>query len=203
MLSRGSVDRDPQVIVNSAARPGSCDICGLTAHQSLPVALAYHRLRHRSLNIASSADPELVDKDGWTPLMYCRERQNGQALEVAKALTEHRNKDREASVSSQCADSHLVGFDLWVDSICINQADIPERNAQVAKMATIYTSAVSVVAWLGPADEETKHLHAVFPADHDTVRSSDPSTKTPTWENVDDVSKSCRLLHARSWFSRR
>lgn len=38
---------------------------------------------------------------------------------------------------------------LWVDALCINQADISERNAQVAMMADIYSSANSVISWLG------------------------------------------------------
>ncbi|KAK5047227.1 hypothetical protein LTR84_006749 [Exophiala bonariae] len=43
------------------------------------------------------------------------------------------------------------GFKIWVDSICINQADMAERNQQVSRMRDIYASAWQVVAWLGPA----------------------------------------------------
>jgi hypothetical protein len=38
---------------------------------------------------------------------------------------------------------------LWVDFICINQADIDERNAQVSIMSWIYSRATAVVTWLG------------------------------------------------------
>lgn len=38
---------------------------------------------------------------------------------------------------------------LWIDAICINQTDIPERNSQVKYMAEIYRNAVEVVGWLG------------------------------------------------------
>jgi hypothetical protein len=38
---------------------------------------------------------------------------------------------------------------LWVDAICIDQANIKERNAQVRKMMNIYASAVEVCVWLG------------------------------------------------------
>lgn len=37
---------------------------------------------------------------------------------------------------------------LWVDFICINQSNIPERNSQVAMMSFVYTRALQVVAWL-------------------------------------------------------
>ncbi|ORY14571.1 heterokaryon incompatibility, partial [Clohesyomyces aquaticus] len=38
---------------------------------------------------------------------------------------------------------------LWVDSICINQNDVQERNEQVSLMAIIYSSADRTLAWLG------------------------------------------------------
>ncbi|EFW98780.1 heterokaryon incompatibility protein [Grosmannia clavigera kw1407] len=40
---------------------------------------------------------------------------------------------------------------LWVDAVCINQQDIPERGEQVKLMAEIYHSASQVVVWLGEA----------------------------------------------------
>ncbi|KAK0644447.1 heterokaryon incompatibility protein-domain-containing protein [Cercophora newfieldiana] len=40
---------------------------------------------------------------------------------------------------------------LWIDQICINQSDIPEKNTQVALMGKIYAAASQVLVWLGPA----------------------------------------------------
>jgi hypothetical protein len=40
-------------------------------------------------------------------------------------------------------------FNLWVDAVCINQSNIPERNAQVARMQGIYSKASSTIVWLG------------------------------------------------------
>ncbi|KAG6362382.1 hypothetical protein INS49_010612 [Diaporthe citri] len=45
---------------------------------------------------------------------------------------------------------------LWIDAICIDQANAAEKGPQVAMMGSIYQSASRVVAWLGPADE-TSH----------------------------------------------
>ncbi|KAJ0118422.1 hypothetical protein J7T55_009205 [Diaporthe amygdali] len=42
---------------------------------------------------------------------------------------------------------------LWIDAICIDQANAAEKGPQVAMMGSIYQSASRVVAWLGPADE--------------------------------------------------
>lgn len=38
---------------------------------------------------------------------------------------------------------------LWVDALCINQNNVQERSHQVQQMATIYSSATTVVIWLG------------------------------------------------------
>jgi hypothetical protein len=38
---------------------------------------------------------------------------------------------------------------LWVDAICINQANVLERNHQVSQMCKIYSMAQSVITWLG------------------------------------------------------
>jgi hypothetical protein len=39
---------------------------------------------------------------------------------------------------------------IWIDAICINQADAEEKSKQVMRMADIYSSARQVVVWLGP-----------------------------------------------------
>lgn len=38
---------------------------------------------------------------------------------------------------------------VWIDAICINQEDIPERNVQVLNMADIYSQASQVVVYIG------------------------------------------------------
>lgn len=42
---------------------------------------------------------------------------------------------------------------LWIDSICIDQIKIPERNRQVQQMASIYGTARHVLIWLGLGDD--------------------------------------------------
>ncbi|KAL9612226.1 MAG: hypothetical protein Q9167_003175 [Letrouitia subvulpina] len=44
---------------------------------------------------------------------------------------------------------------LWVDSICIDQTSIPERNQQVSMMGEIYRNADRVIVWLGESDAPT------------------------------------------------
>jgi hypothetical protein len=40
---------------------------------------------------------------------------------------------------------------MWIDAICINQSDLEEKGDQVAKMYDIYKQSKYVMAWLGPA----------------------------------------------------
>lgn len=44
---------------------------------------------------------------------------------------------------------------LWVDQICINQDDEPEKEQQIPLMAQIYSKASKVLVWLGEANGET------------------------------------------------
>jgi Heterokaryon incompatibility protein (HET) len=48
---------------------------------------------------------------------------------------------------------------LWIDAICLNQDDIPERNHQVQQMKRIYESATGTLVWLGiPGRREREAL---------------------------------------------
>ncbi|KAF7529955.1 hypothetical protein G7054_g9713 [Neopestalotiopsis clavispora] len=48
---------------------------------------------------------------------------------------------------------------LWIDALCINQADLKERTHQVRNMARIYASASSTIIYLG---EHTYRSRAIF-----------------------------------------
>ncbi|RGP68911.1 hypothetical protein FSPOR_5117 [Fusarium sporotrichioides] len=45
--------------------------------------------------------------------------------------------------------------DLWVDAICINQADVAEKSNQVAMMEETFSNATSVIVWLGTAHSDS------------------------------------------------
>lgn len=44
---------------------------------------------------------------------------------------------------------------LWVDAICIDQSNIPERNSQVKLMRDIYEKAKEVLIWLGKEEDNS------------------------------------------------
>ncbi|KAI0881857.1 HET-domain-containing protein [Annulohypoxylon maeteangense] len=48
---------------------------------------------------------------------------------------------------------------MWIDALCINQADDAEKGSQVAMMGEIYRLAHRVVAWIG--QEENNSYHAM------------------------------------------
>lgn len=62
-------------------------------------------------------------------------------------------------------DEEEVGY-LWVDQICINQADVGERNHQVGLMSQVYSCAASVIIWLGDCgilpDYELREINLEF-----------------------------------------
>ncbi|KAF2169445.1 hypothetical protein M409DRAFT_20664 [Zasmidium cellare ATCC 36951] len=43
---------------------------------------------------------------------------------------------------------------IWVDAICINQADTSEKNHQIQQMDSIYSQSQAVRAWLGPTHHD-------------------------------------------------
>jgi len=47
---------------------------------------------------------------------------------------------------------------FWVDSLCINQNDLGERQAQVQVMDQIYRTAEEVIIWLGPSNDQSEEV---------------------------------------------
>ncbi|KAK1779308.1 heterokaryon incompatibility protein-domain-containing protein [Copromyces sp. CBS 386.78] len=55
---------------------------------------------------------------------------------------------------TRCQEQTLP-FTIWLDAVCINQADNTEKAGQIALMAEVYTWARTVWVWLGNGDERT------------------------------------------------
>ncbi|KAI0545380.1 heterokaryon incompatibility protein-domain-containing protein [Xylaria curta] len=62
---------------------------------------------------------------------------------------------------------------LWIDSMCINQSDVAERNSQVQQMGRIYENAEKVIIWLGPESEDSDAIMSI-------MRRQATSTPFPT-----------------------
>ena len=92
---------------------------------------------------------------------------------------------------------------LWIDQICINQADHEEKSHQVTLMQHIYRNARNTVAWLGVGSDESRNaidtirlvnatLHA--PNDSGTFRSANdlarmmlPAAESQRWREVREL----------------
>ncbi|TVY13033.1 Heterokaryon incompatibility protein 6, OR allele [Lachnellula arida] len=90
-------------------------------------------LFHTSL---SRAPPYVALSYCWGERVYLEDENFGVTPNLKHALQRLRPASGEDRV-------------LWVDAICINQADIPERSIQISNMRSIYKSAESVAVWLG------------------------------------------------------
>ncbi|RYP30205.1 hypothetical protein DL767_006352 [Monosporascus sp. MG133] len=63
---------------------------------------------------------------------------------------------------------------LWIDQICIDQANVPEKNRQVPRMRHIYEKATCTVVWLGEDRQGSISLKRMY---------DDLSTRTSTGTN--------------------
>jgi hypothetical protein len=86
---------------------------------------------------------------------------------------------------------------IWIDALCINQADLEERSQQVQIMSLIYSSAANVVSWLGLAgegsDEAMDMLARLDALPSETLNRIDNSEPDPNDEQlVFDFKKSLR-----------
>ncbi|KAI0453016.1 heterokaryon incompatibility protein-domain-containing protein [Xylaria acuta] len=96
---------------------------------------------------------------------------------------------------------------VWIDAICINQADIEERNAHVPMMHEVYSRAAQVIVWLGRESEDSNIAMALLPTIiYDTIsnpdeytdilaRRSSPEEMRLTWRPL-------ARLFARPWWTR-
>ena len=99
---------------------------------------------------------------------------------------------------------------LWIDQICINQADDKEKIHQISLMAELYSRAQTVLIWLGEASDQSDLAMEFFPifvelAQRDDGRSrSLQSSQAPSgiipWRGA--LATSLRNLLSRSWFGR-
>ncbi|KAN0113319.1 HET domain containing protein [Hyaloscypha variabilis] len=61
---------------------------------------------------------------------------------------------------------------FWIDALCINQKNNPERSHQVGKMRTIYERAENVVIWLGSSSGSVSHAFSFLEAIYESRSSN-------------------------------
>jgi hypothetical protein len=95
---------------------------------------------------------------------------------------------------------HNTVRQLWIDAICIDQANTKERNEQVPKMDIIYGNARSVCIWLGEGDEQSK---VAIDFIKQKVLQLWEFDKLIEDRNMAEQWRALVLLMKRPWFSRR
>lgn len=78
------------------------------------------------------------------------------------------------------------GRRLWIDAICIDQADLEERNRQVLRMGEIYSKAEKVIVWLGIGSDDSDLAVDLFEALALGERNADASDDDLNWETAID-----------------
>lgn len=103
---------------------------------------------------------------------------------------------------------------LWIDAICINQNDIPERNRQVSLMNAIYSRAIKVVIWVGEDDpsaegaEEMTQLLVSLAAQNPDVLDYNSPIRRSIRDSLSGHEKHVKLLRSglafleNEWFHR-
>lgn len=139
--------------------------------------------------LSYGANKQIRDKSKRTPLDCCLQRKRCKYQEVARLLQDTgslENHSEAVRTLNKQPDNEV--YDMWIDAICINQSDVAERTAQVALMSRIYSTAKSVVVWLGPEDTSTQMASIALERDTITRKNC-----------IRDV----RNLFNRSWFTRK
>lgn len=96
---------------------------------------------------------------------------------------------------------------IWIDAVCINQADEKEKMEQIRLMIRIYSAALQVWVWFGPGNKESGTVIRMLPEVIDTINNDlehqiSASPKIMTWLASDEAWSSFYDLVENRWFSR-
>ncbi|KAF2160533.1 hypothetical protein M409DRAFT_59803 [Zasmidium cellare ATCC 36951] len=119
-------------------------------HDSLFCDITHHNIQEGNAYVALSYTWAMPDGDSTkTHTIYA----GGHSIRISQNLYEalHRIRTFKSRIP------------IWIDAVCIDQANIEERNDQVAQMSRIYACAKEVIAWLGEGDlDQTRDIFACF-----------------------------------------
>jgi hypothetical protein len=96
---------------------------------------------------------------------------------------------------------------LWIDAVCINQADNLEKGFQVFNMLSIYMKARKVIGWLGLEGQNTAYAtefalgRIVKGSDDRIVKAKSDKDRKESW-SLQEVYEGLLDLYERPWFQR-
>ncbi|KAK4902806.1 hypothetical protein LTR27_000745 [Elasticomyces elasticus] len=92
---------------------------------------------------------------------------------------------------------------VWADAICINQADLYEKAAQIQLMGRIYARATRCVAWLGTSDVTSSSALAMLNAADSLEAKSTGSSRVQPDSAKDATLNSVNAILARPYWQRK
>lgn len=94
-------------------------------------------------------------------------------------------------------------FCLWIDAICINQADLDERSQQVQLMRDIYSLAARVIVWLGEEGDNARlALETIQDLYFKFGRMKNQESKEEALQALNDLAGSPKAVAIVSFFER-
>lgn len=94
---------------------------------------------------------------------------------------------------------------FWIDSICINQADITERSRQVARMDQVFRNAINVLACVGSHADDSELLMEFLGEHEDYLLQSNFDQFSNVTPRTEDEQMTCSRFisgirnHLHSW----
>ena len=203
MLTLYSLPQGPSAVISSQMKP----MTRLATYEYRPLDQAANEIR---VLLVENRDGMLqarirhISLDAWQdPYDALSYTWGGQipteTILLEEGYTMHITQNLASALRSKLiSESASKRIPVWADAICINQADIAERNTEVLKMRRIYGQARRVIVWLGAeaqnSDEALKLLQNI---DHSSNRGSLKDLTPPDrqWRAVYHLLK-------RDWFTR-
>ncbi|RMD39950.1 hypothetical protein DV735_g5174, partial [Chaetothyriales sp. CBS 134920] len=139
-------------------------------------------LVHRPQRPFSALSYSWSDEPGWTSI-WLNGRHDFRIGNSLFAALRRLRRTPENDTSTEAGT-----FWIWVDAVCINQANTDEKNSQVSQMADVYRQAERVYVWLGRcgattlAEPEPEHCNAHALNEADTVDFL--MKRGPEWVNL-------------------
>lgn len=104
---------------------------------------------HCTLEITCLSSPNLAE---YVALSYCW----GDSSLTTPMYVNQSLVDVTLNLDAALRQLRLRGYHkVWVDALCVDQANKEERGSQVQVMQQIYSSAHLVISWVGSADDDT------------------------------------------------
>ncbi|OCL12152.1 hypothetical protein AOQ84DRAFT_386318 [Glonium stellatum] len=107
--------------------------------------------------VMAGSDVHALDTRGQKPIEYARSQRRNLFAQVIQFLDEHSEPEKPRNRRNSCLRNKVLSSEyVWIDALCINQADDAEKAMQVGIMGNIYKRAQSVVVWLGKERQDAQ-----------------------------------------------